>query len=26
VFWQTGKAPEALWVPDTGVASYRGRG
>jgi len=26
VFWQTGKAPDALWVPDTGVASYRGRG
>ena len=26
VFWQTGKAPEGLWVPDTGVAPYRGRG
>jgi len=26
VFWQTGAAPEGLWVPDTGVASYRGRG
>jgi 7-cyano-7-deazaguanine reductase len=26
VFWQTGKAPEGLWVPDTGVAGYRGRG
>jgi 7-cyano-7-deazaguanine reductase len=26
VFWQTGVAPEGLWVPDTGVASYRGRG
>lgn len=26
VFWQTGKAPDALWVPDTGVAPYRGRG
>lgn len=26
VFWQTGPAPEGLWVPDTGVAPYRGRG
>jgi len=26
VFWQTGAAPEGLWVPDQGVASYRGRG
>jgi 7-cyano-7-deazaguanine reductase len=26
VFWQTGVAPDGLWVPDTGVASYRGRG
>jgi 7-cyano-7-deazaguanine reductase len=26
VFWQTGKAPEGLWVPDTGVPAYRGRG
>ena len=26
VFWQTGPAPEGLWVPDQGVASYRGRG
>jgi 7-cyano-7-deazaguanine reductase len=26
VFWQTGAAPEGLWVPDTGVSSYRGRG
>ena len=26
VFYQTGKAPEGLWVPDTGVSSYRGRG
>jgi len=26
VFWQTGKPPEALWLPDTGVAPYRGRG
>jgi 7-cyano-7-deazaguanine reductase len=26
VFWQTGVAPEGLWVPDQGVPSYRGRG
>ncbi|MBS0296851.1 MAG: NADPH-dependent 7-cyano-7-deazaguanine reductase QueF [Proteobacteria bacterium] len=26
VFWQTGPAPEGLWVPDTGVSPYRGRG
>ncbi len=26
VFYQTGAAPEGLWVPDTGVAPYRGRG
>jgi len=26
VFWQTGKPPATLWIPDTGVASYRGRG
>lgn len=26
VFWQTGNAPEGVWVPDTGVSSYRGRG
>jgi 7-cyano-7-deazaguanine reductase len=26
VFWQTGPAPEGLWVPDQGVAPYRGRG
>jgi 7-cyano-7-deazaguanine reductase len=26
VFWQTGVAPEGLWVPDQGVAPYRGRG
>jgi 7-cyano-7-deazaguanine reductase len=25
VFWQTGPAPEGLWVPDQGVAGYRGR-
>ncbi|MDZ4761153.1 MAG: preQ(1) synthase [Alphaproteobacteria bacterium] len=26
VFWMTGQPPSALWIPDTGVASYRGRG
>ncbi len=26
VFWQTGRPPAALWIPDTGVAPYRGRG
>ena len=26
VFYQTGKPPEGLWLPDQGVASYRGRG
>ena len=25
VFWQTGPAPEGLWIPDQGVAPYRGR-
>ena len=26
VFWQTGKLPGGVWLPDTGVAPYRGRG
>jgi 7-cyano-7-deazaguanine reductase len=26
VFWQTGPAPEGLWIPDQGVPPYRGRG
>lgn len=26
VFWQTGPGPEGLWVPETGVPNYRGRG
>ena len=26
VFWQTGEAPKNLWLPDPGVAPYRGRG
>ena len=25
VFWQSGPIPEGLWVPDQGVAPYRGR-
>jgi 7-cyano-7-deazaguanine reductase len=26
VFWQTGQPPKGLWLPDPGVAGYRGRG
>ena len=26
VFWQTGRPPAGLWVPEQGVAPYRGRG
>jgi 7-cyano-7-deazaguanine reductase len=26
VFWQSGEPPADLWVPDQGVAPYRGRG
>ncbi len=26
VFWQTGAPPANLWLPDPGVAPYRGRG
>ncbi len=26
VFYQTGAPPDGLWVPDTGVQPYRGRG
>lgn len=26
VFWQTGVPPKGLWLPDQGVAPYRGRG
>ena len=26
VFYQTGPPPEGLWIPDHGVAPYRGRG
>ncbi|WP_169566821.1 preQ(1) synthase [Sneathiella limimaris] len=26
VFYQTGPAPEGVWIPDQGVPGYRGRG
>ena len=26
VFWQSGPPPAGLWLPDQGVAAYRGRG
>jgi 7-cyano-7-deazaguanine reductase len=26
VFWQTGNLPAGVWVPEQGVAPYRGRG
>ncbi len=26
VFWQTGKIPADVWLPDQGVVPYRGRG
>lgn len=26
VFWQTGKPPADLWIPEQGVPGYRGRG
>lgn len=26
VFWQHGKLPTSVWIPDQGVAPYRGRG
>jgi 7-cyano-7-deazaguanine reductase len=26
VFWQSGAPPRDLWIPDQGVAPYRGRG
>ncbi|MCF8474303.1 MAG: preQ(1) synthase [Emcibacter sp.] len=26
VFFQSGKAPEHVWIPDQGVPTYRGRG
>lgn len=26
IFWQTGKAPAGVWIPEQGVHPYRGRG
>ena len=26
IFWQTGKLPAGLWLPDPGVSPYKGRG
>lgn len=26
VFWQTGVPPKGVWIPEQGVATYRGRG
>ena len=26
VFWQTGKPPSGVWIPEQGVQPYRGRG
>lgn len=26
IFFQTGKIPEDVWIPDQGVSTYRGRG
>jgi len=26
VFWQSGRLPRSVWLPDQGVAGYRGRG
>ena len=26
VFWQTGKPPANIWIPEPGVPAYRGRG
>ncbi len=26
VFYQTGEPPKGVWIPETGVAAYRGRG
>ncbi|MEK6637029.1 MAG: preQ(1) synthase [Pseudomonadota bacterium] len=26
VFWQSGASPEGVWIPEQGVAGYRGRG
>ena len=26
VFWQTGAPPDEIWLPETGISTYRGRG
>jgi len=26
VFWQTGRLPKGIWLPDQGISPYRGRG
>src|SRR5580704_15149029 len=26
IFWQTGKLPSGVWLPETGVSPYKGRG
>ena len=26
VFWQTGRLPKNVWLPDQGIPTYRGRG
>jgi 7-cyano-7-deazaguanine reductase len=26
VFWQSGKLPNGVWLPEPGVQPYRGRG
>ena len=26
IFYQTGEPPKGVWIPDQGVANYRGRG
>jgi 7-cyano-7-deazaguanine reductase len=26
IFWQSGKLPSGVWLPETGVQAYRGRG
>jgi 7-cyano-7-deazaguanine reductase len=26
VFWQSGTPPRGVWIPEQGVAAYRGRG
>lgn len=26
VFWQSGAPPDGIWLPETGISTYRGRG